>query len=55
VPATDEEQILAALRDVAAGRLEDSFAPRGLERFTYPAPAEAVAELVEEAIARRSG
>lgn len=53
VAPTDEEQIVAALREVARGRLDDGFAPRGLERFTYPAPAAAVAALVEEAIARR--
>jgi glycosyltransferase involved in cell wall biosynthesis len=53
VAPTDEQQIAAALRDVAAGRLDGGFAPHGLERFTSPAPAAAVAALVEEAIARR--
>jgi len=33
--------------------LADSYAPHGLERFTYPGPASTVAGLVEEAIGLR--
>ncbi len=53
VPPQDEERIAAALRQVAAGALDATYAPRELERFTYPGPALVVADLVEEAIARR--
>jgi len=51
VPPFDADAIAQALRAVVRGEIP--YAPRGLERFTYPGPAEAVAELVEEAIARR--
>lgn len=53
VPPNDEDAIAAALERVAAGALDGDYAPRELERFTYPGPAEAVAALVEEAIAAR--
>jgi glycosyltransferase involved in cell wall biosynthesis len=49
----DEDAITAALERVAAGALDGAYAPRELGRFTYPGPAEAVAALVEEAIAAR--
>jgi glycosyltransferase involved in cell wall biosynthesis len=55
VPPDDVGAIAAALRRVAIGELERDYAPHGLERFTYPAPAERIAELVEVALARRSG
>ena len=54
VAPDDVEAIAAALRRVASGELEAAYAPRDLERFTYPGPAEAVAALVEEAVARRA-
>jgi glycosyltransferase involved in cell wall biosynthesis len=54
VPPDDVVAITAALRSVASGELVRSFAPRGVERFTYPGLAEAMAELVEEAVRRRS-
>ena len=54
VPPDDVEAIAAALRQVASGELMKAYAPRGLEAFTYPAPAEAMAELVELAIERRT-
>jgi glycosyltransferase involved in cell wall biosynthesis len=54
VPPRDTDAIVAALRDVVTGELERRYAPRGTERFTYPAPAEAVGALVEEAIAARA-
>ena len=55
VPPDDVDAIAAALRAVAAGELQRDYAPRGLERYTYPAPAEAMAALVEEAIRRGPG
>lgn len=51
VPPFEPDGIAAALGDAAAGRV--AYAPSGLEQFTYPGPAEAVARLVEDAIARR--
>ena len=51
----DVDAIAAALRSVARGELERAYAPRGLEPYTYPAPADAMAGLVEEAIRRRPG
>jgi glycosyltransferase involved in cell wall biosynthesis len=53
VDPTDEAAIVAGLRRVADGTLGELYAPRELERFTYPGPAEEVAALVEEALARR--
>jgi glycosyltransferase involved in cell wall biosynthesis len=57
VAPTDEDAIAAALRDVADGGLARAYRPcrAELERFTHPGPAHAVAELVEQAIARRAG
>jgi glycosyltransferase involved in cell wall biosynthesis len=54
VPPDDVEAIAGALRRVASGELEKLYAPRNLERYTYPSPAEAMAELVETAIRRRA-
>ena len=54
VPPDDVDAIAAALRSAATGGLERSYAPRGVERYRYPAPAEAMAELVERAIAHRA-
>lgn len=53
VPPDNVDAIAAALRKVASGELGRAYAPRNLERFTYPGPAEAMAELVEVAIRRR--
>ncbi len=53
VAPLDEERIADALRTVADGTIAAGYAPRELERFTYPGPAVAVARLIEEAIARR--
>jgi glycosyltransferase involved in cell wall biosynthesis len=53
VSPDDVNSIAAALRRVASGELSRAFAPRGLDRFTYPGPADAMAELLEEAIVRR--
>ena len=54
VAPDDVEGIAAALAAAAEGGLARAYAPRGLDRYVYPGPAEAVAELVEEAIARRA-
>jgi len=54
VPPDDVDAIAAALRRAAAGELELSYAPRGAERYTYPAPAEAMANVVESAISHRT-
>ena len=53
VAPDDENAILGALRDVAAGRHARHYEPRGLRPYVFPAPAEAVAAEVERAIARR--
>ncbi len=54
VAPDDVEGILAAIRSLIDGSLAARYAPRGLDRYVYPGPAEAVAELVEDAIARRA-
>ena len=48
------DAIVAALRVIATGGAERTYAPHGTERYIYPAPAEEMAELVEEAIHRRA-
>jgi len=48
----DPAGLRAALAALADGSLERAYAPRGLERFRYPGPAEAVAALIETAIGR---
>lgn len=53
VAPDDVNAIEIALRQVASGELERVYAPRGLERFTYPGPAESMAKLIEDAIQRR--
>jgi glycosyltransferase involved in cell wall biosynthesis len=54
VAPDDVAAIAAALRRVATGELERDYSPRGLERFTYPAPAERMAGLIELATRRRA-
>jgi glycosyltransferase involved in cell wall biosynthesis len=54
VPPDDVEAIADALRRAASGELARAYAPRGLDQYTYPAPAERMAELIEEAILRRA-
>ena len=54
VPPDDAEGLVAALRDLAAGRLAERYAPRGLAAYVHPAPAHAVAAEVERAIAARA-
>ena len=54
VPPDDVEAIVNALRLAASGELARAYAPRNLEQFAYPGPATRMAELVEEAIRRRT-
>jgi glycosyltransferase involved in cell wall biosynthesis len=54
VPPTDVNAIASALRRLASGELARAYAPRGSEQYMYPAPADAMAEVVEEAIRRRA-
>jgi hypothetical protein len=51
VDSHDEEAVLAALRAAASGELP--YAPRGLERYRHPSPAERVIALADVAEARR--
>jgi len=53
VDGGDPTAIRAVLQALVDGTLARSYAPRGLDRFRYPGPAEAIAELVELARARR--
>ena len=48
----DVDSITAALRRAIDGELELRYSPRGLERYTYPAPAERMAELAASLAAR---
>ncbi len=53
VAPEDVGGIVRALGAVADGTLASAYAPRGLERYLYPRPAEELAALVERAIAQR--
>lgn len=53
VAPNDVEGIAHALLAAADGTLSAAYAPKGRDRYVYPAPAEAVAELVDRAIERR--
>ncbi len=53
VPPADSKAIEVALRALASGELARRFAPHDTGRYLYPRPAEAIATLVEEALARR--
>lgn len=52
VPADDQAALVAALKDALEGRLASAYSPHGLERYTYPGPADDMAEVVDRAIAR---
>jgi glycosyltransferase involved in cell wall biosynthesis len=52
VSPDDVEAIGGALRLAVTGQLRTSYAPRELDTYIYPAPAERLAELVEVAIER---
>lgn len=53
VSQSDPDEIAAALRRVATGELSRTYSPRQLEQFLQPAPARAIADLVERALERR--
>lgn len=54
VAPDDIDGIVGLLRAVVDGRLADAYRPTSLERYRYPAPAEAFAETVERAIESRA-
>ncbi len=54
VPPLDVALIATALRDIASGGFAPGYAPDGAERYVYPAPADAMEELVETAIRHRA-
>ncbi len=54
VAPTDLDGIVRVLEDAVDGRLANAYAPRGLERYVYPAPAEEFAAQIERAIAQRA-
>jgi glycosyltransferase involved in cell wall biosynthesis len=54
VPPDDVDAIVVALRAVASGKLARQYAPRNLEQYTYPGPAERMAEVIEEAVRRHA-
>jgi glycosyltransferase involved in cell wall biosynthesis len=49
----DVQAVATALRALTGERRGDAYAPQGIERYVYPGPAEAIAGLIERAIARR--
>jgi glycosyltransferase involved in cell wall biosynthesis len=53
VAPDDADRIHDALLELLAGGLESRYAPHGLDRYVYPAPARAMAEAIEHAIAQR--
>jgi glycosyltransferase involved in cell wall biosynthesis len=54
VAPDDQEGMERALRSAASGELQRAYLPRDLERYVFPAPAELMSEVVEEAVARHS-
>jgi glycosyltransferase involved in cell wall biosynthesis len=50
VPRDDAVAIARALHDIVGGRLADACHARGLERYRYPAPAQAMLQVVREAV-----
>jgi glycosyltransferase involved in cell wall biosynthesis len=54
VPPDDVDAIADALRRAARGELERDYAPRGVERYSYPGLAEEAVEAIEQAIALRA-
>lgn len=53
VPPDDIDAIHGQLRRLASGTLPP-YAPRGIESYLYPAPAERMSDVIETAIARRT-
>ena len=54
VPMDDTEGLAKALEAALDGELAERYEPHDLDPYVYPAPARAVAELVERAIAQRT-
>ncbi len=50
----DVDAIADAFRRVVSGELARDYAPRNVEQYVYPRPAEAMAEAIEQAIGRRA-
>jgi glycosyltransferase involved in cell wall biosynthesis len=55
VAMDDTEGLATALAAALDGKLAESYRPHDLDPYLYPAPARAMAELVERAIAQRTG
>ena len=53
VPPDDAAGIRSALTAIASGAIERDFAPHGLERYRYPAPADAYGKLIEHVVSER--
>jgi glycosyltransferase involved in cell wall biosynthesis len=53
VPPDDVDAIAAAIRSAINGELERRYAPHGRAPYTYPAPADKMAEAIEAAIEAR--
>jgi glycosyltransferase involved in cell wall biosynthesis len=51
VAPDDEDAIAAAIADSLQGGLAERYAPVGTDRYRYPAPAEAMGELIDQAVA----
>jgi glycosyltransferase involved in cell wall biosynthesis len=51
VAPDDVEAVVGALQAVLDGGLAEAYRPRGLERYFYPAPADAIEQQIEQAIA----
>ena len=54
VPPRDVDAIVSQLRWAIDGELERSYAPRELDRYRYPGPAERMAEVAERAVSTRT-
>ena len=55
VPPSHPEAIANALRRITSGETTAGFAPRNIEQYTYPRPATAMAQAIEQAIEARLG
>ncbi len=53
VAPDDVAGIRGALAGIASGAIERDFAPRGLERYRYPGPANAYSNLIEHVVSER--
>jgi glycosyltransferase involved in cell wall biosynthesis len=54
VPPGDVEAIAAQIRRAIDGELASSYAPHSLERYSYPGPAQLMAEVAERAVSART-